>query len=160
MSNWPDHTPEPGEEPGWMSWLAPATIVIGVALLLSGDLFNGQGPSWRLPPIAMPAFELPQVTLPDLPQPEETPPPATAQIAEHDIPFALDAAPAEPGAPSVQSVPFDDCVAMITNGAMPFGEPVIVEDTPDLRVARFKFLEGDLTLTCSRPNGTMTIDTR
>lgn len=160
MTNWPDHTPEPGEGPRWLDWAAPVAIVIGVALLLSGVGSGAGGANtWRMPELSIPQIELPAITLPDLPRAEQPEPPVTVEFDESAAAIAEALVPDfDSGNPVTQSVPFDDCMDTISRPESFFGPAIVVEDTADRRVARFKVQDGTITVTCSRTDGTMRIE--
>jgi len=163
LSNWPDHTPEPGETPSWLSWITPAVIVVGIALLVSGATTSSQN-AWRLPDFALPQFELPQVTMPDLDIFEreglsENPQPLETSVSEGTS-QALVPSPAGDNATVQSNVSFEACQATIDSSADVFGSAILVEDTQDRRVAVFKLASGDLTVICSRADQTMTMSQR
>ncbi len=159
-SRWPDHTPEEDEPPPWRGWAMAIGAVVALAFLLPRDA-NWFG-TWQAPNFSMPEINLPEITVPDLdlrgrsensrPEPQS---PATAAIAENIA--AFDEAPSENGDPMVRQVPFEACIGTITQTASALGPAALIEDTPERRVVRFKMIEGALTITCSRADGTMTI---
>ena len=106
---------------------------------------------------ALPEFTMPQITIPDFGErPSETPP---------LVSFATEGSSPEQGAADgsivQQAVSFEGCAQQIDGLTSPLSQrPTLVEDTADRRVAAFKFLDGDLTVICSRPDGTMTIQRR
>jgi hypothetical protein len=162
VSNWPDHTPEPGESPRWWPWGVAAVAIVAIVMLSPGDdRSNASGRGWQ-----MPDFTMPQITLPEF---DFSPPSDVisqqAPTPSADVPAAVAAAMgdalANPDVPiSQQQVPFETCLSVLTDSANALGDPILIEDTNDRRVGVFKFLEGDLTVTCSRTDGTMTVQQR
>jgi len=154
-SRWPDPVQESGQLP---PWLGLATFV-ALAGALVGLVFTGGAPTLRLPEISMPRFELPQMAVrePDDRSRAEAP---RAEIPGQEFAARADSETFPEAGTTVRSVAFADCVGMMDSMASGFITPVIVEDTPGRRVLRYKFEDGDVTLTCSGADNTMTIETR
>lgn len=57
----------------------------------------------------------------------------------------------------VQEATFEACLQTIENATASMGAPILLDNTDDRRIAVFKFADGDLTVTCSRPDGTMRV---
>jgi len=54
---------------------------------------------------------------------------------------------------TTMDMPFDQCLATISLAAAQTGvTPVNIVETTDLRIVRFVFSDGDLLVTCSRPD--------
>jgi hypothetical protein len=103
----------------------------------------------------MPEFELPEIRLPNanLGERTETSPPSSSEA-----PASLAQSLSEAGGGTLQAASFEDCLATIEGAASNFAQrPILMEDAADRRVAVFKFLDGDLTVACSRPDSTMTL---
>ena len=155
QSNWPEHTPEPDEPPPWRGWAIGIGAIVAIALLLPRDA-NWFG-AWQTPSISMPEIEMPDINLRGRSEeiPAETPAPQSVDMSEG---IAV-GEPSPDGAPVVQQVQYGTCLRIIENTASTLNAPpALLEDTADRRVARFKVLEGSLTLSCSRPDGTLTIE--
>jgi hypothetical protein len=155
MSQWPEPTPEADEPPRWPGRVALIMIVAAIVVLTAGPNGGGLG-NWR-----MPEFSLAEFSLPEMPaQAPQASSPSVSEASEYAATFPGDpAASADANAPMVQSVPFESCLETIATTATSLGQPAaIIEDTAERRVARFKFLDSNLTVTCSRADGTMTID--
>ncbi|UPT61120.1 MAG: hypothetical protein M0D54_11670 [Hyphomonadaceae bacterium JAD_PAG50586_4] len=76
-----------------------------------------------------------------------------------------DAAPVVPGPttpefnmPAIEGVSFEACIGAIEQTAGALGPAMVVENTNDRRVVRFKTAQGDLTMTCSRADATMRME--
>jgi hypothetical protein len=157
QSNWPEHTPEPDEPPSWRGWAIGIGAIVAIALLLPRDA-NWFG-DWQVPSITMPEIEMPNLNLRGRSNenPAQTPAPQSVKVSEG---IAV-GEPSPDGAPVVQQVSFDRCLRIIENTASTLNAaPALLEDTADRRVARFKVIEGNLTLSCSRPDGTLTVEQR
>jgi hypothetical protein len=155
MSQWPEPTPEADEPPRWPGRVALIMIVAAIVVLTAGPNGGGLG-NWR-----MPEFSLAEFSLPEMPaQAPQASSPSVSEASEYAATFPGDpAASADANAPMVQSAPFESCLETIATTATSLGQPAaIIEDTAERRVARFKFLDSNLTVTCSRADGTMTID--
>jgi hypothetical protein len=146
-SNWPEPTPEPGEPPRVLTWLAYAAIAAGALFLIS------IGANWRLPQFDMPRIAMPDIDLRDNSGSISQQAPATNEAAE----ILADALLPDVDGDSVQTVPFEDCIQTMESG-LPFGVPTTIEDTADRRVVRYKFLDGNLTVTCTRADSTLRIE--
>jgi len=155
VSQWPDPTPEPGEPPRWLGWGALGVVIAGILIWNpGGDGANG----WRMPEFALPEISLPEFELPDFESRQSTETPASSSISVTEDGVLLPGAPNDAsGAPVVQNVPFETCVQMIEDSPA-FGEAIRVEDTAERRVVRFKTLHYNMTLTCSRADGTLSIE--
>ncbi len=155
MSQWPEPTHDESEPPRWGKWGALVGIV---AVLVVGANSNMFGSSWRLPAFAMPEFNMPEFSLPDMSDPSSSDAPASVAIAESPTFDPLAEPTTTPDGATVQSMPFDSCVRTLESMADSFGQDIaLVEDTPDRRVANFKFIDSRLTVICSRAEGTMTV---
>jgi hypothetical protein len=155
MSQWPEPTHEADEPPRWPGRAALIVIVAAVVVLTMGPNGGALG-NWRMPEFNLPEFSWPEMPA-QAPQPSS---PSVSEASEFAATFPGDpAASADPNAPMVQAVPFESCLETIASTATSLGQPAaIIEDTAERRVARFKFLDSNLTVTCSRADGTMTID--
>jgi hypothetical protein len=155
VSQWPDPSPEPGEPPRWLGWGALVAIVAGIVIWNPGGESAG---SWRLPEFRMPEITLPEFASPDASTSEDN---ASTLATSADI--AEEASPLPPapdfsgGAPVVRNVPFETCVGMLDNSSA-LGPQIIVEDDADRRIVRFKLQNGNMTMTCSRADSTMTVE--
>lgn len=125
---------------------------VGAALVLvnyENDLFGS---------FSLPAFRLPEISMPELDlRGRAGDAPVNSPVAAVEValaPFESSGA----ADPIIQSVPFENCLDAIGDAVPGFGPPALLEDTSDRRVARFKLLEGAITVTCSRRDGTMTIE--
>jgi pimeloyl-ACP methyl ester carboxylesterase len=158
LSNWPDHTPEPGETPRWWAY-AVVGAVIGAILFFApgnGNWFS----SFRLPDMRMPEISLPEVSAPDLrgrAESDPLPPPPTPSVIEGMM--TGDPLPTDSLGPVVQPMAFDDCLALTRDMPNADQYAILLEDTADRRVTRFKSPASNLTITCSRSDGTMTMQT-
>ena len=155
MSQWPEPTNDESEPPRWGKWGALVAIV---AVLVVGANSNILGAAWRLPAFTMPELNMPEFSLPDMSDPASSNAPASVAIAESPTfdPLAEPTTTADGAA--VQAMPFDSCLRTLESMADSFGqETTFIEDTADRRVASFKFLDSRLTVTCSRSEGTMTV---
>ncbi len=160
MSEWPEPTPEPGEQPRWLGWGVLA-IIVGALLWATRD---GSGtPSfadWRMPQLSLPEISLPELEWPDFGSNEtsvQLPDGAITQESIEAVPGIPPVASSDFGAPIVQSVPFETCLETTEGAIETIGSPIMLEDGPDRRVVRFKLLDGDITMTCARADGTMSI---
>jgi hypothetical protein len=154
-SNWPEHTPEPDEPPRWRGWAIGIGVIVAIALLLPRDA--NWLDAWQMPSISMPEMEMPDINLRGRSDetPAEAPAPQSVEVSEG---IAV-GEPSPDGAPVVEQVSFERCLRIIENTASTLNAaPALLEDTSDRRAARFKVIEGSLTLTCSRPDGTLTIE--
>ncbi|MDZ4693261.1 hypothetical protein [Terricaulis sp.] len=152
MSRWPEPDREPGEPPSWLGLAAFVGLAVALAVHVFGDR------AWRLPTVSMPQIEMPQVAA-RAPEREAHPAAPPAEIPGEEFAARVDSAMSPEGGTSVRSVPFGDCLRLIDNMGSTFVEPIVIEDTSDRRMLRYKFEDGDLTLTCSRADNTMTIQT-
>lgn len=152
MSQWPEPTPEPGETPRWLGWGVGACLIGALALLAPGDddWMAEIGRSWRMPDISLPEMGMPDIDLRGRSEPTRDPGPIGELAAISEI-------AGEPGEPLVrQNVGFEACAGTIAETAGVVGqEPSLIEDEGERRVAVFKFLSGDLTITCA--DGAMTV---
>lgn len=155
MSQWPEPTHDESEPPRWGKWGALVAIVAVLVVGANGNMF---GSSWRLPAFTMPELSMPEFRLPEMSDPASSDAPASVAIAESPTfnPLAEPTTTAD-GA-TVQTMPFDSCLRTLESMADTFGQQTaLIEDTADRRVASFKFLDSRLTVTCSRSEGTMTV---
>jgi hypothetical protein len=157
-SQWPDPTPEPGEQPRWLRWVAYAAIAVGIVFLVSAsETWRG---ALRLPDFSMPQLEMPEIAVPEVDLRGRSEPAAESPSTIESITEGVATFPNAEG-PIVRSLSFESCLALLADtGARMGQEPTLLENTADRRVARFKLLEGDVTVTCSRADGTMTIENR
>jgi hypothetical protein len=160
MTNWPDHTPEPGESPRWLGWGVAAGLIGAILLWAPEDnnWFGEMQRSWQLPQFTLPEFSMPELNLPDLDLRgrSETPAETSPEIA------AISEALTNSDLPLVeQQVPFEACRSMLADTGNSFGQqPLLSVESSDARqIAVFKFLEGDLTITCTT-EGAMTVQRR
>jgi hypothetical protein len=153
VSEWPEPTPDPSEPPRWQGIAALAAAGAAIILLAAN------GSNWFAAP-RMPQIEMPKIELPDL---------DLRGRSEEEAPVAPDAVQSAATAPVVdatggqviQSIPFEACLSAIAENERGLSqEPILLENTPDRRVAVFKFMQGDLTVVCSRADETMTIARR
>jgi hypothetical protein len=116
------------------------------------------GSSWRFPEFTMPEFSMPEFNLPEGAAPSESPP-ASVAISESPMFDPLnEPTTAADGSSTVQAMPFESCVRAIESMSQSFGQEItLVENTADRQVARFKFIDSRLTVTCSRSEGTMPV---
>lgn len=155
MTQWPEPAPEPGEAA--RRWRIGALAAVGALVLWAALRSDGlRHFSWRMPEINLPNAAMPDlrgrqnapVNEPETPENE-----AVERITDPIAPLIGD------GARSVQSVPFETCSVMLDDFPATLGQPaLIVEDSADRRVRRYKFLDGNLTLTCARADNTLTIE--
>jgi hypothetical protein len=115
--------------------------------------------SWRMPDISLPEVVMPELDLrgraPEAAQAPADPPDVTASVAEPIAPFGSGVGPI------VQPVPFETCLAMVSEiGSSAGQEPIVLEDSAARRVWRYKFQDGDIRMTCSRADNTLTIEPR
>lgn len=155
MSEWPEPTPEPGEPPRWIGWGVLAVVISAALWATSEDrgapLFAG----WRLPEISLPEIEWPDLGADEQGVPQSA---STQESIEAAIPGLSGAN--DFSAPLVQSASFDTCVETAANAANTLGPPIMLEDTADRRVVRFKLLDGDVTITCAGADQTLIIERR
>lgn len=156
MSQWPEPTPDENEPPRWGRW-----GVIGAVVALAAVAANSS--SFRLPDVTMPAFSLPEFTMPEFDLPEAGAPDSsdTPSVAISEAPSfsPLQEPTITADGATVRSMPFESCVQTLQSMADSFDQDVaLVEDTADRRVANFKFIDSRLTVTCSRADGTMTVE--
>jgi hypothetical protein len=152
VSQWPEPTPDESEPPRWrgIAGLVAAVSVIVALAVGRNDWFG----TFEFPEVRMPAVELPELDLRGRTESEPASAPPTPTNATAPI---VDASLGQVS----QGVQFETCVEMISESANGLGlQPIIVEDTSDRRVAVFKFVQGDLTMICSRSDSTMTIQRR
>lgn len=152
--HWPDLPPEAkkGSQP-WV-WIALIAFAAAVTFWAARHDSAPQQQAFQLPNITWPDFSLRD-------QARQTEPPVTtsSEAIEAAIPSMIPTGPDANGR-SVQSVPFESCLGVINDSANTFGQPAIIEATADRHVARFKLQSNEMTVTCSRPDGTMTIESR
>ena len=150
MSQWPEPTREPNEPPRWGGLGALVALIALVVVAANGSML---GSSWRLPEITMPEFSMPAFMPPEGPTPSES-----VAISEAPTFDPLSEPTTAADGSTVQSMPFESCVRTLEGMADSFGQAAaFVEDTAERRVASFKFLDSRLTVTCSRSEGTMTV---
>lgn len=162
MSEWPEPTPEPGEPPRILGWVV-AALVFGALLWAVRDENELSFDSWRMPEFAMPQLELPEIQWPDFAQNEaESQPPPEGMTEASTLPEAIAVVrgPNMPefSAPAVAGPTLGQCMAMLDEAANAVGPGIVIEDSDARRVVRFKTLQGDLTMTCSRVDGTMRVE--
>jgi len=158
VAEWPEPEADPEERQRW--WGRVALVgAAGAALVLMTTQENQSG-SWRLPEFSLPTlslpdFDIPEVALADL-RGRTASDVANAPDAQTDPMSAMLGEPPTDGSPLVRPASFQACIGTIDGSAQTFGPPALIEDTPDRRVARFKLLDGQLTVTCA--DGMMTIE--
>lgn len=149
MSQWPEPDADPEEPRRWLGRVALAGAVGAVVVLLAAS--NDGFGSWALPEISLPEFELPEMPTPDLRvrsvSDTTNTPPATTDMMIGELPAD--------GSPITRSASFEACVSTINNATQAFGQPALLEDRPDRRVALFKLSGEQLLVTCA--NGAITI---
>jgi len=158
VSQWPEPEADPEERQRWWGRLALAGAAGAVLILLTNQ--GDQSDSWRLPELSLPHFSLPDFETPEVSMPDlrgrSASDPASAPDAQIDAISAMLGEPPTDGSPFVRPASLQACMGAIDGSAQAFGPPALIEDTPDRRVARFKLLDGQLTVTCA--DGTMTIE--
>lgn len=159
MSEWPEPVREPGETPRWLGWTV-AALLFGALLWAVRD-----DNALRMPELALPDIEMPEIQWPDFAENEQDvqSPPAPGGMA--DASTVAEASPVVPGPitpefnmPAIEGVSFEACVGAIEQAADALGPAMVVESSNDRRVVRFKTVQGDLTMTCSRADGTMRME--
>jgi hypothetical protein len=158
-SRWPDPTPEEDEQP---RWLGRVIFIAAAAAAAFWVVSNREQLSTFTQSFRLPAFETAEIAAPDLrgrSEPSANTPPATASISEEALSQAVGSMFPDGTSPTVREVDFGACVSMIADMTeLMHQEPTLVENTATRRVARFKLLEGDLTVTCA--DGQMTLENR
>jgi hypothetical protein len=152
-SRWPEPSPDPAEPPRLPGWAIAGIIAAALALFVSNSDWRA-----RLPEFALPQFEMPRIAMPGV-NTRERPDVISQQAPAED--YAASAAEAlfpDGTRDSVQSVPFENCIEMMESSATALGIPAVIEDNADRRVIRYKFLEGSLTVTCTRADNTLRIE--
>lgn len=149
QSRWPEPSPDPAEPPRWPGWAIAGIIAAALGVYLAN---NGGGE------VLLPQFDMPRIAMPDIDlrgrsESISQQAPETEEAAE----ILADALLPDVDGNSVQTVPFEDCIQTMESG-LPFGVPAIIEDTADRRVVRYKFLDGNLTVTCTRADSTLRIE--
>lgn len=168
MSEWPEPTREPGETPRWLGWTV-AALVFGALLWAVRDDNGVSFDGWRMPELAMPQIELPEIQWPDFAENESNAPsqgqpqPAPEGMADASaVPEAVAVVRGpnmpESSAPAFEGLPLEQCLAMLNEAANAVGPGMLIEDSDVQRVVRFKTLQGDLTMTCSRVDGTLRVE--
>jgi hypothetical protein len=163
VSEWPEPSPEPGEQPRWLGWGVLA-ILVGALLWTTRDGdWTRSFADVRLPELSLPQIEMPEIDWPDFGSNDNSvqlPDGAITQESIEAIPGIPPVASSDFGAPIVQNVPFETCLETTEGAIEAIGSPIMLEDSPDRRVVRFKLLDGDITMTCARAEGTISIARR
>ncbi len=162
MSEWPEPVREPGETPRWLGWTV-AALLFGALLWAVRE--DAPASEWRMPELAMPQIELPEIQWPDFAASEQDAESAPAPEGMADANTIAEASPVVPGPttpefnmPAIEGVSFEACVGAIEQAATALGPAMVIENSNDRRVVRFKTAQGDLTMTCSRADGTMRME--
>jgi hypothetical protein len=157
LSEWPEPVREPGETPRWLGWTV-AALIFGALLWAVRD-----DNALRLPELAMPQIEMPEIQWPDFAASEQDAQSQPAPDGMADASAVADAAPVVPGPttpefsmPAIEGVSFEACVGAIDQVATALGPAIVVENSNDRRVVRFKTAQGDLTMSCA--DGTMRME--
>jgi hypothetical protein len=160
LSEWPEPVREPGETPRWLGWTV-AALLFGALLWAVRE--DAPAREWRLPEFAMPQIDLPEIQWPDFAASGQDADAPVAPVTSAD--HIGDAAPVVPGPttaefnmPAIEGVSFEACVGAIEQAADALGPAMVIESSNDRRVVRFKTAQGDLTMTCSRADGTMRME--
>jgi hypothetical protein len=156
LSEWPEPVREPGETPRWLGWTVAALLFSALLWAVRDDN------ALRLPEFALPEIELPEIQWPDFAASEQDAQSPPVPDGMSDASAIAEASPVVPGPttpafsmPATEGVSFEACVGAIEQAADALGPAMLVESSNDRRVVRFKTAQGDLTMTCSRADGTM-----